>query len=791
MAVLHHKLARDLRHSLGTLLTVVSIIAAGAGSFVGFGSAQRILESSQAAYYRQYRLADFWVDLKKVPLAALERVAAMPDVAAVESRVVFEVILDLPGKDRPLAGRLISAPADDVAGTINGVCLVRGSGFSPDRDEELILGEAFAQAHGLSPGDRLPLILNRKRVSFFITGTAISPEYVYLVRGEGDLLPDPEHFGILYIKERYAREILDFEQAANQVVGLLSPGARQPDQTLEQIAALLEPYGVLAVTPRSRQASNRFLSDEIAGLSVTAVVMPVIFLSVAALALNLLMHRLAERQRSVIGTLKALGYRDREVLQHFLSFGLVVGLLGGIAGIGVGLVFCWTMIRMYRLFYQFPRFLVEVHPDLLAIGLFISVAFALLGTVNGVWVVLRLSPAEAMRPRPPQSGGAVWLERWPRLWRSLGFRSHMALRSVARNRTRTLSGVISSALAVCLLLLTLSMYDSMAELVDFQFDAVLRSDVDIGMRQEQSSAALLEAQALPGVDHAEAALAVVCNLSNGRRSRRMGILGLAPGHRLLTPMSADRQPVAIPRHGLVMSRKLAELLDLGVGDEVRLTPVRGRHEPRVARLAAVVDSYLGLDCYADLNYLSGLVAEAQAVNTLQLAVDPQSLPELYAAVKTLPNAQALAVRADIIHNIEDTFVKTLLFSLGMMIAFSGVIALGSTLNASLLEIGDRRREIALLRVLGYAPGAVAGIFLRQNLFIHGTACVLAIPLGYVMCSAMVTAYDTELYRMPLRFHGATVLLAIMIASGFLILAQRVIARLIPTLDWQESIKFKE
>jgi len=82
--------------------------------------------------------------------------------------------------------------------------LVRGSGFSDDREEEAIVGDEFARKHGLQPGDRVSLILNAKLESFIIVGTAISPEYVYMVRGVGDVLPDPQHFGILYIKEDYA-----------------------------------------------------------------------------------------------------------------------------------------------------------------------------------------------------------------------------------------------------------------------------------------------------------------------------------------------------------------------------------------------------------------------------------------------------------------------------------------------------------------------------------------------------------------------------------------------------------
>ena len=127
MRALHHKLTRDLLGSAGTLLSVVAIIAIGTGSFVGLGSAQRILEASQGAYYREYRFADFWVDVKKAPLSAVERIAEFPEITSLDARVVFDVILDLPTVAEPIGGRLISAPAHGFNRMINGACLIRWS----------------------------------------------------------------------------------------------------------------------------------------------------------------------------------------------------------------------------------------------------------------------------------------------------------------------------------------------------------------------------------------------------------------------------------------------------------------------------------------------------------------------------------------------------------------------------------------------------------------------------------------------------------------------------------------
>jgi putative ABC transport system permease protein len=792
MSVLNRKLGRDLLGHVWSLLPVIAVIAVGTGLYIGLATSHRILVASQADYYNKYRFADFWVHVKKAPLTEAEKVARLPGIAAIDTRVVFDVILDLPGVAKPISGRLISMPERGFEEAINGICLVRGSGFSHDRDEEVILGEAFAQEHLLEPGDRISLILNRKRESFVIAGTAISPEYVYMVRGQGDILPDPKHFGILYVKEDYAREVLDFKDAFNELTGLLVPGYdRDVDILLDRIDRMLDPYGVLSTTPRSRQASHRFLSDEIRGLRVTSTILPVIFLGVAAMVLNILLRRMAERQRVIIGTLKSLGYSDRSVLLHFIGFGVVVGLIGGVAGVLVGVATTGAMIEMYKSFFQFPSFTMKTYPDVLLIGVAISVAFSTVGAARGVWRVLKLEPAEAMRPAPPEKGGAVFLERFPFLWKRLSFRSHIAIRSLVRNYKRSLGGVLATGLSAAIIFMTLAMYDATFFLVDYQYEQVLHSDADIGMRDDKSIAALYEARALPGVDYAEPLLSLVCDLTNGRYSRRMAITGLPREHRLTTPRQADYSPIDIPPSGLAMSSKLAEILHLKLGDHVQLTPVRGRRETVSVPVNSIVESFLGLECYADLEYLSRIVDEAKAVNAVQLAVNPAKLDELFREIKELPNAQGLSLRADAKANIDETLTEVMASSLGLTILFAGLLAFGTMLNSSLIEIGDRTRDISTFRVLGYKPLQVAGVFFRQNLIISALGLAAAYPFGYAMNVLLMEFYDTELYRMPVVIRPSSIIGTALSAALFVLITQYFVYRTIRRLDWVEGLKVKE
>jgi putative ABC transport system permease protein len=792
MGALDHKLRRDIRGSAGILMTVVAIIAVGTGSFTGLLSIQRILQNSQRDYYRQYRFADVWIDLKKMPLTAMPHVADVPGIAAVESRVVFDVILDMRETPAPVTGRLISVPARGFDRVINGVHLVRGSGFSDSGDEEVIVGESFARAHHLQPGDRIEMILNRRKESFVIVGTAISPEYIYVIQGFGSIAPDPEHFGILYIKEDYARQTLGFRNAANQVVGQLVPGYEQDvDVMLEQMERRLAPYGVLSAISRQLQASNRFLSDEIRSLGITAMIMPSIFMFVAVMVLNVLMTRFAQGQRTIIGTLKAIGYSNWRIVEHYLSFGLIVGVAGGTLGIVLGLAIARGLMQIYKGFFQFPTFHYQVYLDLLLAGMVLSIVFAVAGTAKGVWRVLQLHPAEAMRSRPPERGGAIVLERFGPLWRRLGFRTHIALRSLFRNYGRTVTAIISTMLATAIIFAALTMRHSMSYLVEYQFERIGHSDVDLALRDARNREALYEARRLPGVQYAEPVFSLAADLRLGRASRRMSIAGLVPDHRLTTPLDDRNQPIEIPRAGLALTEKLAELLGARVGDKLELTPVLGHRLPRSVPVVSVVHEYMGLGAYADAGYLAGLVNEPPALNSIQLAVEPTRFNDLYAAVRQLPDVSGVTVRSQTKANIVDTILRTMIFSLTLIILFAGVIAFGSILNASLIEIADRTRDVATFRVLGYNPWQVAGIFFRENAMIFGAGLALGIPFGYLMVQIISRVYNTELFRMPVILSTNVTLLAAGFVSLFVLMAQWFVYRQIRQLDWLAGVQTKE
>ncbi len=782
MSVLNRKLLRELRSTGGVLAAISSIMAIGVSAYVSLNTAFENLTTAQSLYYAQCRMADFTLDFKKAPNTELQALSKLPGVVEIRHRIQFLATVDLDDTIEPLNGLVLSLP-DRQQPVINDIVLRQGGYFTDRRDNEVIVNHAFARRHHLYPGQWIHLLLNNRRQELFIVGTAISSEFTYLL-GPGAMVPDPQRFGVFYLKQTFAEEVFDFE----------APSEREhPEATLRLAELLLEDYGSLTPTPRRDQQSHRFIQAEIQGLKAFGVINPAIFLAVASLVLNVLMSRLAEQQRVVVGTLKALGYEGREISLHFLKYGLCVGLVGGLAGCVIGYWIASAMTALYRTFYEFPELENHLYWRFCAHGVLIGLACGVVGSLHGARTVLRLEPAEAMRPKPPAQGGAILLERFTWFWSRLSFGWRATLRSLFRQRFRTGAGIFAATMGSAVSVNALMLMNEIQEMIDFQFQFVQRSDIDLTFKDERGREALDEARRLPGVDHAEPVLDVACTFWHGPYSRKGAVSGMSRNARLTTPRFRDGSAVRIPSAGLAMSRMMAKMLHVERGDLVVIQPTKGDRYPRSVRVEEIVDSYLGTAVYTEIDFLARLVGEEFALSGAQLAVDPRSEAKrsLFRDLKQLPALQSVSARADTIHNVMETLVKNQRVFIGLLVGFAGVIFFGSVFNSSLISLAEREREVATLRVLGYGPWQVGGLFLRESAITTILGTLLGMPLGYELNYGITLSYETEMFRIPVVDPAWSCVITFWLGAGFGLVAHLIVQREILRMDWLEALKTKE
>ncbi len=789
MKTLDRKLWRDLRTLRGPAIAILLILACGVASFVAVFTAYRGLKGSRDAYYERYRMADLWAPVKRAPRALLERLEGVAGIRRVEARISFEVTLDVAEADLPSTARVVSVP-DRPQGSLNDLHLVRGRWFDGDGDREVIVAEKFALVHGLGPGDRIAVLLNNRKVRLRIVGTAQSPEFVYMIRGGGDMLPDPENFTVLWVSRTFAEAVFDFGDSANEFVASLAPGARE-EEVIDACDRLLDRYGSLGAYARRDQLSSRFLADEIRGLQGLATMVPAIFLGVAAFVLHMLLRRLVRTQRTQIAVFRAFGYSTGSVVSYYLKFALLVGVGGALLGAGFGLWMGRGLIGVYREFYSFPILHFEVDGLVLGLALSFSLGAALVGAGGAALGAARLVPAEGLRPESPPLYRRILAERVPALWRRLGFAARMVLRRVIRAKWRSAATVLGVAFSAAIVMLSFFPPDSTAVIIDHQYRLTERQQVRVGFESERGRGALHELRSLEGVRAVEPEFGVAVRLRHGWRMRRTAIQGLEAGQTLRGLLDRDLRAVPLPRDGLLLSAKLADLLGVGVGDEVAVEVLTGRKPRFLAPVENVVEEHTGTFAYADLSRLSRWVGEEMALTSALLTVDGPALRDLGGRLKRIPAVAAVSLKERNVRMFRDTIEATQDIMTFVLILFAGIIAFGVIYNSARIAFAERERELGSMLVLGFTHREAAIVLIGENLLLAALGTIPGIGIGAYFCWLLTRLYDTDLFRFPFVLHPRTIFWTLLTVLGFALLANLAVARRLRSIDLVAVLKTTE
>jgi putative ABC transport system permease protein len=744
LSSLDRKLLRDLWEMKGQALAIATVIAAGVTMFVTYLSNFDSLQRTRDVYYERQRFADVFAGAVRVPQRAAERIAATPGVSAVDTRVVVDVALDVPGMAEPATGRLISIPGRSQP-LLNAVYLRSGRWPDPSKPDEVLASEPFCEAHGFVPGSRLAAIINGRRRALTIAGIALSPEYVYSIR-PGEMIPDNRRFGVFWMERRALASAFDMEGGFNDVAVKLARGANA-DEVIVRLDRLLEPYGGRGAFPRSLQISAWTLANEFEQLKTFGFIIPLIFLGVAAFILNVALARALALQRPQIAALKALGYSNAALACHYIKWALVIAAFGALAGAALGGWLGSLLIGLYNQFFRFPVLDYHLSGGVAVASVALSLAAGALGAQSAVRRAVTVPPAEAMRPEAPARYRRSLVERW-RLATRLSQTTRMVLRNVERHPIRSAMSIVGIAFAGAVLLIGLAFIDVMDVLIDEQFTLTMRQSATVSFVQPRSAEAVYAMQRLPGVGRVEPMRIVAARLRVGAQHRTLAITGLTPDATLARVVERSGREIALPPEGLVLSKMLADRLGVGAGGLVRVETLEGTRPTRNVRVAALVDDSVGLQAYMAIDALRRLMHEGETVSAVALAADPAVQRTLYARLKGLPAVAGVAVRELTLQNFRDIMAQNMNLQIFINVFFSAVIAFGVVYNSARVSLSERSHELASLRVLGFTRAEISLVLLGELTLVTLLSLPLGSVIGYLFGLLIMTLFNNELYRLP-------------------------------------------
>ncbi|MCB2089803.1 MAG: FtsX-like permease family protein [Alphaproteobacteria bacterium] len=758
ITAMNRKLLRDLWNIKGQLVAIIFVMASGIMSFVlSFGVIDS-LELGRDVYYDRYEFADVWASAKRVPEGVKEQIAEINGVAQIETRVTFGATVQVEGMDVPASGRILSYP-DEREPLLDKLYLKSGRLLNPDEEDAILASEAFVVAHGFTLGDHIDMVINGKKRSLKIVGIALSPEYVYSL-GPGALFPDDKRFGVFWMSRRALEAAVNMDGAFNNVALRLSRDANV-EEVKAELDRILKQYGGLISFDRSEQMSNWYVENELTQLKTTGTITPIIFLCVAAFLVNVVMTRQVATQRVQIGMLKAVGYSNAELAAHYLKMVMVVVVIGSLLGLAGGVWLGSGLLNIYSQFFRFPYLHYTYSVDIMIL----SVGFCAAAATAGTWIAMKqaadLPPAEAMRPEAPTEFKETILERLD-IDKFFSFLSRIVLRQLERRPIRAFFSAIGVGFALAILVFANSMTDSMNYMMDVQYNIGNRETILLGFVEPRAISALEEIRLMPGVMKVEPLRDIPVLLKHGHLSKRTGISGIRPDPDLHRVLDQSLKPVDVSGGGLVMSRKLAELLGAKVGDMIDVDVLEERRPQLSLPIAAVYDEFVGIGAYMDIDRLNSLLNEGPVVTGAALMTDPNWNGPLYQNIKDVPAIISMAIMVRMREIFEQMMDENMMRMMAVYIIFAGVIAFGVIYNTARIAFSERSRELAALRVLGLTKGEVAYILFGELGFVVMVAIPMGLLIGYGLCAGMVASLDTELFRMPLYIKNDTYAYAVIV-----------------------------
>lgn len=788
MRALDRKLLRDLWNVRSQVLAIALVVSSGVALLVMAQGVFGSLLTTRDAYYARYAFADVFAGAKRVPNWVEQRIAAIPGVKQVQTRVVVSVSLDVPDVSDPVNGRLISLP-DRGRPALNDVALRRGRFLDPDRAEEALVGERFAEAHGLDLGDRLFAVINGRRQPLVIVGVALSPEYVYGI-GPGELVPDPKHFGFLWMTRRHLATAFEMEGGFNDVALTLADRSASVRAAIVELDAILDPYGGLGAIPRAEQTSNWYLQNELTQLQNMGLLVPLIFLAVATFLLNVVLRRTVAVQREQIAALKALGYSNIRLGVHYVQWAVVVVALGALLGIGAGLLLAEAMLGMYMEYFRFPLLVYKVSAAGILIAVGVSLAAATLGALGAVRSVVSLPPAEAMRPATPETFRVSLFERLgARRWLSQPAR--MVLRNLSRRPLRAVLSIVGIASAGAIMVVGWAMMDSMDELLEVQFNIIQRQDLSVSFFEPVERSAVHELAALPGVMQVEPTGAVAARLRNGHLQKQTAIQALAPDARLRRVVDVDYRAIQLDRPGLVLSTVLADQLQVEPGDMLVVEVMEAARPVREVVLTDTVDDLLGVTAYMEQESLQRLVRRDETVNGAMLRIDSLAEDRLYGLLKAMPAVAGVTLRSAALESIQTYMLDNMSMMMSVNLFFALVIAFGVIYNTARISLSETSRELASLRVIGFTRAEISSILLGELGVLTLAAIPLGLLLGYGMITGVMSAFESELFRLPVVVESSTFVVSAAAVLGSMAISAWTVRRKLHDLDLVAVLKTRE
>lgn len=566
------------------------------------------------------------------------------------------------------------------------------------------------------------------------------------------------------------------------------------DDAEQKLADVKKP--VWYVWDRDNNPGYSSYQDDAEKVDAIASVFPLFFILVAALVCFTTMTRMVEEQRTQIGTLKALGYSSRTIMAKYLWYAITASVLGSIIGLTIGFtLFPKVVIDAYHIRYFMPEGLTPFHWDYAFWCTAVSIAVTGFSAWAAGYKVLREQPAQLMRPKAPPGGKRVLLEKWTWLWNKLTFTHKVTMRNIFRYKNRVLMTVIGIAGCTALMLTGFGLQYSVGSIVNKQFNEISVYDA-LGSLDDETTADDLSAiqqkvADTPGVK--DEMLLYYKGLdvfdANGKKVSATAFVPEEPeeiGNYITLRTREDKQPLTLTDDGAVINEKLSKLLKLKVGDTFKITDADGNSAQ--AKVSGITENYAMNYVYMTPDYYAQLFGGKPQSN--MFAMDMEQGTDLSALSQTLltyDHVQGLSYASDTTEQFAD-MVDSMNSIMLVIIISAGLLAFIVMYNLVNINVTERMRELATIKVLGFYDGEVSAYIYRENNISAVIGMAVGLAAGIFLEKFVVSTAEVDIVMFAPEIPWTAFVYSGALTLAFAFIVNFVLHFKLKKIDMVESMK---
>ena len=726
--------------------------------FTGFGAESFGFEETSSTYYGETNLADGWIYASNIDDDFVNKVNDLSSTKDSERKLIVNSIADF-DNDPDITLHFLED------NDISKFYLVKGEEFNLSDGDGVWLDIRFAEAKNLTVGDNISFTFEGMAVEKEIKGLGYSPEHLYQT-SDSSMIPDYDKMGFAYLSyEAFPVSDVPYNVLLVKYDGNSSNYEKQLDDDLTRDYS--------SFLPRAQHPSFAEFQDETEQHQMMTDVIPVIFIIISMLTLLTTMTRIINNQRMQIGVLKALGFKNRTIMFHYISYGFWMVLAGSILGLILGpLTLPPIMFEEMADLYSIPYWLTGFNISFIVVTLLMVVLAALI-SYFACRNIVNESPSSAIRPKIPKVSTSGFLEKLG-IWKKFSFNVRWNYRDAKRNKFRALMSIVGVMACTLIIVASFGCMDGFDEMKEWEYTDINHYSSKLVL-EDNITASQVDyiADDVGGEKLMESSIEI-----KSGDIKKSGVITVLDDNKLYTPTDDNKNPISISSNEVSISTKMAQLLGVGVGDTIKWhimgsdkwisTKVDKIHSDPTSQ--GIIVSKEKLDDLG-LNYTATSVISSHGVD------------KNYSGVKTIFSMDSLT-------DSWDDMMESSMTIIYLLAAFASLLSVIVLYNLGLLSFTEIKREFATLKVLGFKSSQLRKLLLTQNLWFTTIGFVIGVPLGREVLQYLWGTMGDSFY-LKANISLKTLIITFLITYVVSILVNLMFSGKIKKLNMVESLKDNE